>query len=100
MAAFMLIAMVLLFALGVPVAIAIAAASMGGIAFFTPLPLLVAAQKLMTSIDSFPLMAVPFFILAGNLMEAGGISGRLVEFAKTVVGGVRGGLAVSCVLIQ
>lgn len=98
MSTFMLIAMVVLFALGVPVAIAIAAAAMGGIIFFTPLPLLVAAQKLMTSIDSFPLMAVPFFILAGNLMEAGGISGRLVEFAKTVVGGVRGGLAVSCVL--
>ena len=53
MAAFMLIAMVVLFALGVPVAIAIAAASMGGIAFFTPLPLLDAAQKLMSSSDSF-----------------------------------------------
>lgn len=98
MSTFMLVAMVVLFAAGVPIAIAIAAASIGGIAFFTPLPLLVAAQKLMTSIDSFPLMAVPFFILAGNLMEAGGISARLVEFAKTIVGGVRGGLACSCVL--
>lgn len=98
MSTFMLITMVALFALGVPIAIAIAGAAMGGIVFFTPLPLLVAAQKLTTSIDSFPLMAVPFFILAGNLMEAGGISGRLVEFAKTVVGGVRGGLACSCVL--
>lgn len=98
MSTFMLITMVVLFALGVPIAIAIAAAAMGGIIFFTPLPLLVAAQKLTTSIDSFPLMAVPFFILAGNLMEAGGISGRLVEFAKTVIGGVRGGLACSCVL--
>lgn len=94
----MMISMVVLFALGVPIAIGIAAASMGGIAFFTPLPLLVAAQKLMTSIDSFPLMAVPFFILAGNLMEAGGISQRLVEFAKTIVGRVQGGLACTCVL--
>ncbi|WP_265517064.1 TRAP transporter large permease [Nitratireductor luteus] len=98
MSTFMMFAMVALFALGVPIAIAIAAASMGGIAFFTPLPLLVAAQKLMTSIDSFPLMAVPFFILAGNLMEQAGISARLVEFAKTLVGGVQGGLACSCVL--
>ena len=94
----MLVAMVAFFALGVPIAIAIAAASIFGIAFFTPLPLLLVAQKLMNSIDSFPLMAIPFFILAGNLMEAAGISGRLVEFAKTVVGGVQGGLACSCVL--
>lgn len=94
----MLLAMIGLLALGVPVAIAIAAASIGGIAFFTPLPLLLAAQKLMNSIDSFPLMAIPFFILAGNLMEVAGISTRLVEFAKTIVGGVRGGLACSCVL--
>ena len=98
MSSFMLLAMVGLFALGLPIAIAIAAASIGGIALFTPLPLLVVAQKLMTTLDLFPLMAVPFFILAGNLMEAAGISGRLVEFAKTLVGGVRGGLACSCVL--
>ncbi len=98
MSSFMLLAMVGFFALGLPIAIAIAAASIGGIAFFTSLPLLVVAQKLMTTLDSFPLMAVPFFILAGNLMEAAGISGRLVEFAKTMVGGVRGGLACSCVL--
>lgn len=98
MSSFMLLALVGFFALGLPIAIAIAAASIGGIAFFTSLPLLVVAQKLMTTLDSFPLMAVPFFILAGNLMEAAGISGRLVEFAKTMVGGVRGGLACSCVL--
>ena len=98
MSTFMLLAMVGLFALGVPIAIAIAAASITGIALFTPLPLLLVAQKLMNSIDSFPLMAIPFFILAGNLMECAGISSRLVEFARSVVGGVRGGLACSCVL--
>ncbi|MEC5289962.1 TRAP transporter large permease [Aurantimonas sp. C2-6-R+9] len=98
MSSFMLLALVGFFALGLPIAIAIAAASIGGLVFFTSLPLLVVAQQLMTKLDSFPLMAVPFFILAGNLMEAAGISGRLVEFAKTMVGGVRGGLACSCVL--
>jgi len=98
MTSFMLIVMVALFALSVPIAVAIVAASVGGIAFFTPMPLIVVAQKLMTSIDSFPLMAVPFFILAGNLMEAGGISRRLVDFAKSIVGNVQGGLACSCVL--
>ncbi|HYH18701.1 MAG TPA: TRAP transporter large permease [Azospirillum sp.] len=98
MTSFMLIVMVALFALSVPIAVAVAAASIGGIAFFTSMPLIVVAQKLMTSIDSFPLMAVPFFILAGNLMEAGGISRRLVDFAKSIVGNVQGGLACSCVL--
>jgi tripartite ATP-independent transporter DctM subunit len=95
---FMLTAMVAFFALSVPIAIAIAAASIGGIVLFERIPLIVVAQKMMTTLDSFPLMAVPFFILAGNLMEAGGISRRLVEFAKALVGGVQGGLACSCVL--
>lgn len=98
MTSFVLIAMVALFALSVPIAISIAAAAIGGIALFTEMPLIVVAQKLMTTIDSFPLMAIPFFILAGNLMEAGGISNRLVDFAKSIVGGVQGGLACSCVL--
>jgi len=94
----MITAMVALFALSVPIAIAIIAAAVGGIVFFERLPLIVVAQKMMTTLDSFPLMAVPFFILAGNLMEAGGISTRLVEFAKAVIGGIQGGLACSCVL--
>jgi C4-dicarboxylate transporter DctM subunit len=98
MAGFMLVAMVFFFALGIPIAIAILAASIGGMSLFTPLPLILVAQRLMTTLDSFPLMAIPFFILAGNLMEAGGISRRLVEFAKSLVGGVQGGLACSCVL--
>jgi tripartite ATP-independent transporter DctM subunit len=51
-----------------------------------------------SSINKFPLAAIPFFILAGNLMETGGISRRLVEFAKSIVGGVQGGLPMTCVL--
>lgn len=99
MPSFMLIGMVFFIAVGAPIAIAILAASIGGILVMDrPLPLVVVAQRLMTTIDSFPLMAIPFFILAGNLMEAGGISRRLVEFAKSLVGGVQGGLAASCVL--
>ena len=98
MAPFMLTAMVFGIALGAPIAVAILVASMGGMALFTPLPFVLVAQRLVTTIDSFPLMAIPFFILAGNLMEAGGISRRLVEFAKALIGGVQGGLACSCVL--
>jgi TRAP-type C4-dicarboxylate transport system permease large subunit len=60
--------------------------------------MVVVAQQLYVTLDKFPLAAVPFFILAGNLMEAGGISTRLVDLAKSIVGGVQGGLACSCVL--
>ena len=87
-----------LLALSVPVAIAIGIASVVGVYFFSNMPMLVVAQQLFTSIDKFPLVAIPFFILSGNLMEAGGISERLVNFVRAVVGGVQGGLAMSCVL--
>ncbi len=90
--------LLLFFALSVPVAISIALASIFGITFYSNLPLLVVPQKMFTGLDSFPLMAVPFFILAGNLMTRGGISHRLVDFAKSLVGGMQGGLASTCVL--
>ncbi|MEO4040875.1 TRAP transporter large permease [Hoeflea sp. CAU 1731] len=92
------LSLILFFALSVPVAIAIALASIFGITFFSNLPLLVVPQKMFTGLDSFPLMAVPFFILAGNLMTRGGISHRLVDFAKSVVGGMQGGLASTTIL--
>jgi tripartite ATP-independent transporter DctM subunit len=55
-------------------------------------------KEMFSAINKFPLAAIPFFILAGNLMESGGISARLVEFAKSIVGGIQGGLAATCVL--
>lgn len=87
-----------LLALSVPVAIAIGLAAVVGVKFYSNMPMLVVAQQLFTSIDKFPLVAIPFFILSGNLMEAGGISERLVNFVRSFVGGVQGGLAMSCVL--
>lgn len=92
------LALVLLFALGVPIAVAITLASVFAIEVFTNLPLLLVAQRMLTGIDKVPLMAIPFFILAGNLMGAGGISARLVDFAKAIIGGMPGGLACTCVL--
>jgi tripartite ATP-independent transporter DctM subunit len=94
----MLLTMCGLFLLAVPVAVSIGYASIAGLSFFTSLPLLLVAQQAFAAIDKFPLAAVPFFILAGNLMGEGGISRRLVEFAKSLVGGLQGGLAVTCVL--
>ena len=78
-----LITMLVLFALSVPIAVSIGLASVVGIAGFTNLPLLLVAQQIFVSLDKFPLAAIPFFILAGNLMETGGISRRLVDFAKS-----------------
>lgn len=98
MAATMLISMCVLLMLSIPVAIAVALASVAGMTAFTPFPLVLVAQQAFVALDKFPLAAVPFFILAGNLMGAGGISTRLVDFAKAVVGGVQGGLACTCIL--
>jgi tripartite ATP-independent transporter DctM subunit len=92
------LSLAILFLMGVPIAVAIGLASVVGIEAQGRLPLLLVAQRMFTGIDSFPLMAIPLFILAGNLMSAGGISFRLVELAKSLVGGIQGGLACSCVL--
>jgi len=98
MSAFMLVSMLALMAAAVPVAVAIGLASVLGLELFSRIPLLVVVQQMFVAIDKYPLMAIPFFILAGNLMEVGGISRRLVDFARAVIGGVQGGLACSCVL--
>lgn len=92
------LSLLILFATGVPIAISILLASIIGIEFFSRLPLVMVPQQLFVGLDNFPLMAIPFFILAGNLMAAGGISSRLVDLAKSIVGGVQGGLAMTCVL--
>ncbi|GGH32188.1 C4-dicarboxylate ABC transporter permease [Alsobacter metallidurans] len=98
MTATMLLTMCALFMLSVPVAVAVGLAAIAGMALHTPLPLVLVAQQAFASLDKFPLAAVPFFILAGNLMGEGGISRRLVDFAKSLVGGVQGGLACTCIL--
>lgn len=98
MSQLMIVCMLVFFALSVPVAVAIGLASIFGVGLDGHMTLLVIAQQIYASLDKYPLVAVPFFIMAGNLMEAGGISERMVDFAKSVVGGVRGGLACSCVL--
>lgn len=98
MTATMLVTMCVLFLCSVPVAIAVGLASVAGMSLYTPLPLVLVAQQAFASLDKFPLAAVPFFILAGNPMGEGGISRRLVDFAKSLVGGVQGGLACTCIL--
>ncbi|MBK5928683.1 TRAP transporter large permease [Rhodobaculum claviforme] len=92
------LSLAIFFLMGVPIAVAIGLASVIGIEAHGRLPMLLVAQRMFTGLDSFPLMAIPLFILAGNLMSVGGISRRLVDLAKSMVGGVQGGLAATCVL--
>lgn len=86
------------FIIGVPIAFSLGVASVATLEFASNLPLTLAAQRLFTGTDSFPLMAIPFFMLAGELMECGGISRRLFDFAHALVGFVAGGLAMVSVV--
>jgi len=77
---------------GVPVALAMAGASLLYMITSGTVPDMVLAQRMIVGIESFPLLAVPFFILAGNLMNIAGITGRIYAFAVALVGWMRGGL--------
>lgn len=78
--------------LGMPLAFALGLASLGGL-LAGGIELSVLPQRMMHSVDSFPLMAIPLFMLAGELMVRGGIMQRLIEFSNAIVGRVHGGLA-------
>jgi len=84
--------------LGFPIAIATGLATGLTMVLFTDLPLQVIAQKAVSGLESFPLLAIPYFMYAGNLMGSGGISRRLADFAESLVGAVAGGLALVTVL--
>ncbi|RJE83962.1 TRAP transporter large permease [Paenibacillus sp. 1011MAR3C5] len=90
--------LILFFALGVPIAISMGLASAAAIWIDGGTPLTVLVQRSFTSLDSFPLMAIPFFVFAGILMEYGGISRRLVNFANALTGHFSGGLAIVTVV--
>ncbi len=86
---------VILLAMGVPIAFSIGISgiltmlvSIDSLPAFTTY-----AQRMATGLDSFALLAIPFFVLAGNIMNSGGIAHRLIDFAKVLVGGLTGGLA-------
>lgn len=82
----------LLMLLGLPVALAMIAASLLYILVTGSVPNVIVAQRMIAGVESFPLLAVPFFILAGNLMNIAGITGRIYNFAVALVGWMRGGL--------
>jgi len=91
------IVMAALFILSVPIAVALGYSSIFALSY-QGVPVITIAQSIFESLDSFTLMAVPFFILAGNLMQSSGISRRLINLANSLVGWFRGGLGSVAVL--
>ncbi|MGD1832430.1 MAG: TRAP transporter large permease [Sphaerochaetaceae bacterium] len=81
----------------VPIAYSVGLAAVGGL-LVAGVPLQIVAQRMFTQTDSFSLMAIPFFILAGNLMDKGGISVKLIDLSTELVGRMKGGLAMVCVV--
>lgn len=82
---------------GVPLAFAFGLAASAGI-IWSGMPFDILIERMVFSVNSFPLMAIPFFMLAGELMVAGGIMTRLVALANAIVGNIRGGLAQGAVI--
>jgi C4-dicarboxylate transporter DctM subunit len=98
MATAVFISLAVLLGLGIPIAISLGIASTIGLYLFTNIPMMTISQKLFTNLESFPLMAVPFFVLAGNIFNTGGVAGRLIGLTNAWVGHVHGGLAIAGVL--
>lgn len=94
----MLLTVLLLLAIGVPIAFALGITAIIFLLLLTDLPLSMMIQQLYLGINSFPLLAIPLFILAGSLMNTGGMSVRLINFALSIIGTVKGGLAYVNVL--
>jgi C4-dicarboxylate transporter DctM subunit len=86
-------------AIGLPIAVCLGLASVAALFLNSTLPLGLVAQRIYVGLDSFPLLAAPLFILAGALMETGGISERITRLAYTLVGHIRGGPGMVVVAI-
>lgn len=83
----------LLLIIGTPVAVSMAVSSLLYLVLYGVAPDIIAAQRMIAGVESFPLIAVPFFILAGNLMNIAGVTSRIYRFALALVGWMKGGLA-------
>lgn len=92
------IVFVLLLIVGVPIAFSLAAAAIVAMAFATPFSLEIMIQRMVGGVDMFALVAIPFFILAGQIMGRGGMSSRLITLARSLIGSLPAGMAVVMVL--
>ena len=80
--------------IGTPIGVALGLGATTALKFFTMTDLTVIAQRFFTAVDSYSLIAIPLFMIAGGLLDKGGVSKRLVDFAQSLVGWLPGGLAV------
>ncbi len=94
MAAVLFISFIILIFLGVPVAFSLGLSSLIYL-FLADIPLTIIPQKMFAGLNSFVLLCIPGFILAGNLMNAGGITDRIIKFANNLFGHIRGGLGLA-----
>jgi len=98
--AVMILSFLIMIGLTAPVAFAVGISAVIGLLMSDTAPLLVVPQRIFAGADSFVLLAIPLFILAGALMETGGISARLVTLARALIGHVRGGLGMVVVVAE
>ena len=89
----------ILLMLSVPIGYAIGMVTLVTMLEFTSMPTLMIAQNSIAGVDSFPLLAIPFFMLAGNLMSGGGIAKRLVDFFECFIGHITGGLGMVTIVV-
>src|SRR5215216_1360965 len=91
--------MLVLFALETPIAFAIAISALSFFLIDGGMPLNIFVQKMVTATDSYPLLAIPFFVLAGAIMNKAGITARLLALADAMVGHMTGALAQMCTVL-
>ncbi|MCH8551904.1 MAG: TRAP transporter large permease [Natronospirillum sp.] len=94
----LLVVLIFCFMINVPIGFAMGIAVLASLMVFGGLPITMLPQRMMAGINSFPLLAIPLFMLAGSIMERGGISRRIVSLASALLGHIRGGLAAVSVL--
>jgi tripartite ATP-independent transporter DctM subunit len=93
------ILMLVLFALETPISFAIAISALSFFLIDDGIPLKIFAQKMVSATDSYPLLSIPFFVLAGGIMNKAGITSRLLALADAMVGHMTGALAQMCTLL-
>lgn len=98
MITFLFLGFLLMLLVGIPISVCLVFSSTLTMIFYTDFSVGVVVQKMYSSCDSFPLVAIPFFILAGNIMSKGGMSKRLINLAQSIIGNIPGGLGMASVL--
>jgi len=96
----LIVSMAILIAVHTPIAVAVGTACVAYVLLRGDLPLIVVPHRIIGGMDSFLLLALPLFVLAGDLMNTGGITERLVGFARALVGHIRGGLGMTTVVSE